>query len=65
LPRWLYRPSGIPLYFYFASGVAELVVFTKQLKQVLTLYLTKQKYFGGTNARVQGKHLMLLRIYPQ
>jgi hypothetical protein len=43
------------LYFCFASGVVVLVVvFTLQLNQVLTLYLAKQKYFGGTNARVQG-----------
>jgi hypothetical protein len=83
------------LYFCFASGVAELVVFAKQLKQVLTFprlcifkknaqslwfqdykrqavvvcltsfILAKQKYFGGTNARFQRKHLMLLRINPQ
>jgi hypothetical protein len=33
LPHWLYRPFGIPLYFCFASGVAELVVvFTQQLQ---------------------------------
>jgi hypothetical protein len=53
------------LYFCFASGVAGLVVvFTQQLQtSPHALSSQNQKYFGSTNARVQGNLFYIARHF--